>query len=265
VSNQARDTRQPGYYWADNEIIDEYAAKIGPYALAVYHALCRHADKHGQSFPAIPTLAKNLKMSPRKAHDALKTLQAHGLIEIEERTKESGVRTSNCYTLIQVKKEKEAEATMHHMQGKDAPHAGSTMHHMHRKNTHIEQNPIEEETEAAANETPPTPSPPKAIDHPYVQAYREVFQRYPAKAQIAKIAKMVVTPPGITAFTCACESWLMKGFRPTNIDGILEWYRDGVPVYQNGRTRRSSTPVTPYQPPTQAEIDAAHSAPTIEV
>jgi hypothetical protein len=120
-------------------------------------------------------------------------------------------------------------------------------------------------TEKAVTAPPSSAPPPKPAEHPYVQAYREVFQRYPPKAQMARIAKMAVTPPGTEQFKCACESWLMKGFRPTNIDGILEWYRDGVPSYQNGKGRRRTTvPAEPYRPPTQAEIDAARSAPTLE-
>jgi hypothetical protein len=121
-------------------------------------------------------------------------------------------------------------------------------------------------TEKAITAPPGSAPPPKPTDHPYVQAYREVFQRYPPKAQMARIAKMAVTPPGTEQFKCACESWLMKGFRPTNIDGILEWYRDGVPTYQNGKGhRRTTVPAEPYKPPTQAEIDAARSAPILEI
>ena len=38
-----RDQRIPGWYWSHNQFMDQYAAKLGVFAVSVYHLLCRHA------------------------------------------------------------------------------------------------------------------------------------------------------------------------------------------------------------------------------
>jgi DNA-binding MarR family transcriptional regulator len=40
---RARDQRKPNHHWADNEVLDDYASRIGPYGYAVYMYICRWA------------------------------------------------------------------------------------------------------------------------------------------------------------------------------------------------------------------------------
>ncbi len=40
---RARDQRKPNHHWADNEVLDDYAPRIGPYGYAVYMYICRWA------------------------------------------------------------------------------------------------------------------------------------------------------------------------------------------------------------------------------
>jgi predicted ArsR family transcriptional regulator len=208
--HQARDSRKPGHYWADNEIIDEYAAKVGVYGLAVYHALCRYADKEGQSFPSHATLAKQLKVSPRKVHDALRLLEKEGLIEIEHRQKETGEHMSNLYTLRQIKKPDEAPKAvplMHDVHNPHAPHAVPLMHDVQPNNTQLEQDPIKKER-IAANGTRPaaakpakTPTEHQAVIDAYVT---ELGYTPSAMGREAKAAQWLVQNRYSAAQVVAC-------------------------------------------------------------
>jgi hypothetical protein len=215
-------------------------------------------------------IAAQFGFTTKQVRHALDTLEAFGVLRLHvvKSMKSKDGKPLGNVPYIELDFDKLAEITAppmpyrakgYALQGEGYVPTGQSNTETTTENTYTEDNRV------AANDTPPAPADTKSSDHPYVMAYREVFQRYPPKAQMARIAKMAVTPPGTEQFKCACESWLMKGFRPTNIDGILEWYRDGVPSYQNGKGRRRTTvPAEPYRPPTQAEIDAARSAPTLE-
>lgn len=100
MSNEVRDIRDPGWLWADRGIISEDGAELTPYGIAVYVALCAHANERGQSFPSVATLAQEIGCSETKARACLDMLQAMGWIRIEPRTREDGSQTSNMYYLL---------------------------------------------------------------------------------------------------------------------------------------------------------------------
>ena len=54
-------------------------------------------------WPAIPTMARELKMSESTIRRALRDLVREGFLVIEERQRESGANSSNLYTLIRLK------------------------------------------------------------------------------------------------------------------------------------------------------------------
>jgi hypothetical protein len=100
---QIRDSRPRNFFWCDNVIIDQYARQIGPYALAVYLALARHADGRTQScYPSYATLAEELAMSRDSVRRAIKTLLQHQLIGRKRRTSKDGDPASNLYFLLGV-------------------------------------------------------------------------------------------------------------------------------------------------------------------
>lgn len=57
-------------------------------------------------------------------------------------------------------------------------------------------------------------------DHPAVQAYHDMHNRWPQTAQMALIAER--NPP-IGEWVRALRAWAGKGYNPANIAGILEW------------------------------------------
>jgi hypothetical protein len=97
---QIRDSRPRNFFWCDNVIIDDYARRLGPYALAVYMALLRHADQRSQScFPSLRTLATELGMGKDSVIKALEALKKAKLISVKYRTSSAGDAASNLYVI----------------------------------------------------------------------------------------------------------------------------------------------------------------------
>lgn len=68
-------------------------------AVAVYMYLDGRANKQGQCWPAIPTIARELKLSVSTVKRALHDLEKAGHICREQRYRESGGKSSLLYTL----------------------------------------------------------------------------------------------------------------------------------------------------------------------
>lgn len=68
-------------------------------AIAVYTYLYDRANKNGECWPAIPTIAKELKLSQSTVRRALKDLRKAGLITTEQRYREQGGKSSLLFKL----------------------------------------------------------------------------------------------------------------------------------------------------------------------
>lgn len=68
-------------------------------AVSVYIYLFDRADKNSECWPAIPTIAKELKLSESTVRRALKDLKKAGLITTEQRYREKGGKSSLLYKL----------------------------------------------------------------------------------------------------------------------------------------------------------------------
>jgi hypothetical protein len=96
-----RDTRLPGHFWADNEVLDVYGEELGPHGFAAYMVLCRNATNGtGKCRISTRKLAKQLGMSAGGAFNALATVVRVGLARQTSR----GDRTNpGVYVLADVK------------------------------------------------------------------------------------------------------------------------------------------------------------------
>ena len=72
-----------------------YAEDLPHRAKTVYMYLRDRADRDGRCYPAIGTIAKELKLSRSTVKRALHDLVKAGLIEKESRYRENGSNTSN--------------------------------------------------------------------------------------------------------------------------------------------------------------------------
>lgn len=76
-----------------------YQSELPTRAIAVYLYLRGRANKEGVCWPAIPTMARELKMSESTIRRALRDLVREGFLIIEERQRDSGADSSNLYLL----------------------------------------------------------------------------------------------------------------------------------------------------------------------
>ena len=96
-----RDTRQPGHFWADNEVLDVFGERLGYDGFAIYLALCRHATNGtGECKISIRRLARMVAMSTGGAFNALTKILQLGLA----RQLDPGTRSSPAvYALADIK------------------------------------------------------------------------------------------------------------------------------------------------------------------
>lgn len=76
-----------------------YSMELPHRAVSVYMYLNDRANKDGKCWPAIPTIARELKLSESTVRRAIKDLIKAGLIITEQRYRDSGGKSSLLYIL----------------------------------------------------------------------------------------------------------------------------------------------------------------------
>lgn len=76
-----------------------YCAKLSHRAISVYIYLKDRANKDGECWPAIPTIARELKLSQSTVRRALWDLRKAGFLETQQRYRDNGGKSSLCYRL----------------------------------------------------------------------------------------------------------------------------------------------------------------------
>jgi len=79
-----------------------YSSELPHRARAVYMYLHDRADKDGKCYPAIGTIAKELKLSRSTVKRAIADLEKSGRLRKEQRWRENSGKTSNMYYLLLV-------------------------------------------------------------------------------------------------------------------------------------------------------------------
>ena len=77
-----------------------YQTDLSHRAIAVYIYLSDRANINRECWPAIPTIAKELKLSESTVRRALKDLRKEGLLETKQRYRPSGGTSSLLFTLL---------------------------------------------------------------------------------------------------------------------------------------------------------------------
>lgn len=93
-----RDQRIPGWYWSQNELIDQVAARVGVYGIAVYNALARLSRHDKVSGVSAERIAATLGCSRAQVFRSLAALETAGALM---RRSVSGAESS--YTLVDLK------------------------------------------------------------------------------------------------------------------------------------------------------------------
>lgn len=69
-------------------------------AVAVYTYLYDRANKNGECFPSVKTIAGDIKLSPATVRRAVKDLRKAGLLTTAQRYREKGGKSSLLFRLI---------------------------------------------------------------------------------------------------------------------------------------------------------------------
>ena len=83
-----------------------YCSDLPHRAVSVYIYLDDRANKDGECWPSITTIAKELKLSPSTVRRALRDLRKAKLIETEQRYRKKGGKSSLLYKLKGKEKKK---------------------------------------------------------------------------------------------------------------------------------------------------------------
>lgn len=97
---EVRDNRRKEMFRVDDEYLNGYARLCGTNATLVYLCLCRHADRHQESFPSIETMATKTGVSKRSVIRGISTLVEWNIISKERERKENAKWLNNRYTLL---------------------------------------------------------------------------------------------------------------------------------------------------------------------
>ena len=79
---EVRDLREK-YYQVNDAYLNGWARKCGIYATGVYNVLCRHAGYDQSCFPSVVLISDKLSVSQRQVTYALRKLEDHNIIVIE--------------------------------------------------------------------------------------------------------------------------------------------------------------------------------------
>ncbi len=77
-----------------------YRTELPHRAISIYIYLADRANKEGECWPAIPTIAKELKLSQSTVRRGLHDLRNEGLIKTEQRYRTKGGKSSLLFKLL---------------------------------------------------------------------------------------------------------------------------------------------------------------------
>lgn len=101
-----------------------FKQKISVHAKLVYIYLCKCADGNDCSFPSYSTIGENCSISRRTAIEAVKELEAIGLVTKQAQKTKKGDHASNLYIVTDTPSAGDAPEVvqeMHHPSAGDAP------------------------------------------------------------------------------------------------------------------------------------------------
>src|SRR5258706_4816368 len=145
---EVRDMRRKEKFFVDDAYLNGYASLCGANATLVYLCLCRHADRHQESFPSVESMAKKTGISSRSVIRGVATLIGWNIISKERERKKDAKWLNNRYVLLDktVWRSKpsdtqslgEAESQVTNMTEPHAKYDKSQVTHSHTKDTHLE-------------------------------------------------------------------------------------------------------------------------------
>lgn len=275
--SKVRDIRQPGHFWADNEVVDDYLPAIGVYGFAVYMLLAKYADaKTGQCDPSVGGMATKLGLSDPTVRKALDKLEACGLIRVKHRRREKNgklINQTSVYTLLAVEKHQRDIPTkgdlvpneVDHPTKPDLPgvlnevYQGTkgdlpgVLNHVSRNNTHKNKTQLTRGGEGQPDSPALTPA---------VQAYFDTYSTVSLKPDAVEAINSTVTD--LARWRQVLKDWSLSDWKATNVRGMLDRYTSGRTAKDErpGGANGKHEPARPLISPAVSSIPADANSPT---
>lgn len=82
--------------------------------------------------------------------------------------------------------------------------------------------------------------------------------------QIAAINEAIHTPKDMELWRKVVDAWLLRGYSPKNIDGPLQWYRDGIPQFGSNGSAPQKKPASREPFYKEADLEAQRAKETAD-
>jgi hypothetical protein len=149
-----RNQRVPGWYWSQNELIDEVARQIGVYGIAVYNVLARLSRHDEVSGVSAASIAATLGCSRAQVFRALAALETAGALM---RRSVSGAESS--YILVDLKSKNLPPVSVSDGYAADNPSQSATGGVSDRARTRLNQRHANKEAKLQDCKTDLSPNP----------------------------------------------------------------------------------------------------------
>lgn len=97
-----KDGRKRNWWWARNEIFDQWGPILKSNGLAVYLCLCRHANDNAECWPSFKLIAQKCGIHRTTVIKNIKLLESYQLIRSEPRLSNNGDPDTNTYTILDI-------------------------------------------------------------------------------------------------------------------------------------------------------------------
>lgn len=97
---EVRDHRNKAMFRVDDEYLNGYSKLCGTNATLVYLCLCRHADRHQESFPSVELMAEKVGVSRDSIMRGIKSLIDWNIIQKNRKRRENATWLNNTYILL---------------------------------------------------------------------------------------------------------------------------------------------------------------------
>jgi len=210
-----------------NAIMDK---SLSDKALRIYCYLIWRQGRKDFSWPSMASIGKDLDMSESSAHRHIEELEQRGYLTVEHIT-----GRSNHYTI-----EAEGTTVVHDITTTvtdDTPVTGDT------------PTPVTGDTQNDnhLNDIPPSPKKREKVAAPaeIVWVHETIGQYIIPKAAYSLVIPVVQKKRDPDLIKRCWAAWAAKGYKPTNLGWLTEWYASGViPKNGNGQVPKENPGIT---------------------
>lgn len=209
-----------GYFFDETDLADAL--------LLLALAIADHADSEGRCWSrGIDLLAAKIRKKKRYTQELIKELEELGHVEV---TRGSGRGKLSKYQLKKVRcgAPFTAPKRVHH----SAPlviakGCAPQQERVRPGDARYKEEPFKPSISERERETRPPAGNNK--DHPAIRAYRTATGFFPHAAAYDEVIDRLGPAPDAEKLARAWKTWCLRGNRPTNVEGILDWYEFGIP------------------------------------